>query len=142
MKASAMAGWASNNQKLNSKALDGNEMMMGLEVSQKPGVDLMQNCDLPPPTKVFTGSDTTVVSSMNRILSVTGKEDDNEEFHVYISGSENEKLELLKALRLSQTRAREAEKKAATLVKEGLCFQCFPTGGNAVVCLSAVGEIA
>jgi hypothetical protein len=121
MKASAMAGWASNNQKLNSKALDGNEMVMGLEVSQKPGVDLMQNCDLPPPTKVFTGSDTTVVSSMNRILSVTGKEDDNEEFHVYISGSENEKLELLKALRLSQTRAREAEKKAATLVKERDC---------------------
>lgn len=102
-----MAGWASNNQKLNSKALDGNEMVMGLEVSQKPGVDLMQNCDLPPPIKVFTGSDTTVVSSMNRILSVTGKEDNNEEFHVYISGGENEKLELLKALRLSQTRARE-----------------------------------
>lgn len=117
-----MAGrWASNNQKLNSKALDGNEMVMGFEVSQKPGVDLMQNCDLPPPTKVFTGPDTTVVSSMNRILSMTGKEDDNEEFHVYVSGGENDKLELLKALRLSQTRAREAEKKAATLVKERDC---------------------
>lgn len=119
-----MAGRASsNNQKLNSKALDGNEMVMGVEVSQKPGVDLMQNCDLPPPMKVFTGSDTTVVSSMNRILSVTntGKEDDNDEFHVYISGGENEKLELLKALRLSQTRAREAEKKAAALVKERDC---------------------
>ncbi|KAE7998008.1 hypothetical protein FH972_002588 [Carpinus fangiana] len=117
-----MAGRASKNPKLNSKALDGNEMViMGVELSQKPGVDLMQNCDLPPPMKVFTGSDTTVVSSMNRILGATEKEDDNDEFHVYISGGENEKLELLKALRLSQTRAREAEKKAAALVKERDC---------------------
>lgn len=117
-----MAGWGLNNQKLSSKALDGNELVMGLEVSQKPGIELMQNCDLPPPMKVFTGSDKTVISSMNRIFGVVGKEDDNEEFNVYRGGGASEKLELLKALRLSQTRAREAEKKAAALVKERDCL--------------------
>ncbi|KAG2716708.1 hypothetical protein I3760_03G140500 [Carya illinoinensis] len=120
MKSSPMAGWASNNPKLNSKGVDANEMViMGLEVSQKPGMDLMQNCDLPPPVKVFTRSDKTVMSSMNRMVSMAGKEVENEELNVYrISGVESEKLELLKALRLSQTRAREAEKKVAALVKE------------------------
>lgn len=116
------AGWSLNNQKSNSKAFDGNEMVMGFELSQKPGIDLMQNCDLPPPMKVFTGSDKTVMSSMNRIFGMMGKEDENEEFNVYRSGGENEKLELLKALRSSQTRAREAEKKAASLVNEKNCL--------------------
>ncbi|KAK4584134.1 hypothetical protein RGQ29_022033 [Quercus rubra] len=125
MKSSPMAGWVLNNQKLNSKAFDGNEMMMmvGLEQSQKPGIDLMQNCDLPPPMKVFTGSDKTVMSSMNKVFGgMMAKEDENEEFNVYRGGGENEKLELLKALRSSQTRAREAEMKAASLVNERNCL--------------------
>jgi hypothetical protein len=60
---------------------------------------------------------------MNRGFSMTRREHDHDDFDVYSgSGGENyEKLELLKALRLSQTRAREAERKAASLVKERDC---------------------
>lgn len=48
-----------------------------------------------------------------------GQEEYQKQDHLMSGQNENdEKLELLKALRLSQTRAREAEKKAARLVKE------------------------
>ncbi|XP_062007282.1 uncharacterized protein LOC133724539 [Rosa rugosa] len=121
-----MAGWISNNAKMNLKAVDGNEMFQGL--SKSAGLDLIQNCDLPPPMKVFTGSaDKTVVSSMNRICSMMARED-HENSHELIDmyrgdGDQNYgKLELLKALRLSQTRAREAEKKAEKLAKEKECL--------------------
>ncbi|XP_068319692.1 uncharacterized protein [Pyrus communis] len=124
-----MAGQISNNTKLNPKAADGNEMFLGLTaVSHKTaGLHLIQNCDLPPPAKLFTGLDQTVVSSMKRICSVNSDRDDdhrNDQFDMdgnRIDG-ENEKLELLKALRLSQTRAREAEKKAERLGKEKDCL--------------------
>ncbi|VVA35186.1 PREDICTED: transmembrane [Prunus dulcis] len=128
----SMAGWTSNNPKLNPKAVDGNEMLKGLNltpVSHKSfGLDLIQNCDLPPPMKVFTGSDNkTVLSSMNRAcsMSMTQEDDNRDEFDMCGNrgdGGENEKLELLKALRLSQTRAREAEKKAEKLGKEKDCL--------------------
>lgn len=110
-----MAG--SNFQILKSRgAVDENDMLMGALLSQKSGIDLLQNCDLPPPVKVFSGWDTTVISPVNRVFGLMSREEDNTGFD--INGGENEKLELLKALRLSQTRAREAEKKAANLVKE------------------------
>ncbi|XP_019185157.1 PREDICTED: uncharacterized protein LOC109180142 [Ipomoea nil] len=64
-------------------------------LGQKSGLELMQNCDLPPPLKVFSG------------VSPPPPVEDH-----------NEKLELLKALRLSQTRAREAERKYQVLSKE------------------------
>lgn len=89
--------------------------------NSKSGLDLMQNCDLPPPSKVFTGPDKSVLSSMNRILNdiaVNNDEEEEEGDNDKINGIGNEKLELLKALRLSQTRAREAEKKASGLAKE------------------------
>ncbi|XP_038904267.1 uncharacterized protein LOC120090620 [Benincasa hispida] len=70
----------------NPKALDSTAEMV-----HRAGVDLLRNCDLPPPQKVLR------------------------------SGME-EKLELLKALRLSQTRAREAERKAAKLMEEKDCI--------------------
>ncbi|KAL7254998.1 hypothetical protein ACSBR1_009207 [Camellia fascicularis] len=113
---SMMAGWASNYLKPKSGSLDGNEMVMGLLLSQKKSsLDLMQNCDLPPPVKVFAGPDKAVLSSMNRVYDMVVQEDENDE----LSGIENEeKLKLLKALQLSQTRAREAEKKAAVLESE------------------------
>ncbi|KAA8546765.1 hypothetical protein F0562_003194 [Nyssa sinensis] len=118
-----MAGWISNNQKPNSGGLDGNEMVMGLVFSHKSGLDLMQNCDLPPPLKVFSGPDKTVLSSMNRICSMMVQDDENDDdLRLPGNGYQNEKLELLKALRLSQTRAREAEKKAAVLAKEKDCL--------------------
>ena len=119
-----MAGWpASNNQKMNSRALKENDLLLGPLLSPSSGFDLMQNCDLPPPLKVFSGSDKTVISSMNRAFSMIGREHDHDDFDVYRGcGGENyEKLEVLKALRLSQTRARDAERKAASLIKERDC---------------------
>ncbi|KAM7523784.1 hypothetical protein LguiA_013686 [Lonicera macranthoides] len=88
----------------------GNETVRGPALSRSTGHGLMQNCDLPPPLKIFAGPNKTVFSSMNW-------EEENK-FHLPRYGFENEKLELLKALRLSQTRAREAERKAAVLIKE------------------------
>ncbi|KAL3584180.1 hypothetical protein D5086_015241 [Populus alba] len=119
-----MAGWpASNNQKMNSRALKDNDLLLGPLLSPSSGFDLMQNCDLPPPLKVFSGPDKTVISSMNRAFSMIGREHDHDDFDVYRGcGGENyEKLEVLKALRLSQTRARDAERKAASLIKERDC---------------------
>ena len=76
---------------------------------RKSGMELMQNCDLPPPVKVFAGSNKTVISSMDRICGMMGRED----------GTRDEKkMELLRALHRSQTRAREAERKAAVMAKE------------------------
>uniref|UniRef100_A0A6N2NE59 Uncharacterized protein n=1 Tax=Salix viminalis TaxID=40686 RepID=A0A6N2NE59_SALVM len=119
-----MAGWpASNNQKMNSRSLRETDLLLGPLLSPSSGFDLMQNCDLPPPLKVFSGSDKTVISSMNRAFSMVGREHDHDDFDVYrgCGGVNYEKLELLNALRLSQTRARDAERKAASLIKERDC---------------------
>ncbi|KAI9165250.1 hypothetical protein LWI28_010460 [Acer negundo] len=118
-----MTKWASsNNQKLNSKGVKNeNDLLMGhLLNSQKSGIELMQNCDLPPPLKVFTGSDKRVISSMNRVFGQVGAEEDHDNWE--FDGENDGKLELLKALRLSQTRAREAEKRATNLTKERDCL--------------------
>lgn len=115
-----------------SGGVNESNMVMGHLLFRKPGaIDIMQNCDLPPPLKVFSGPDKTLLSSMNRVCGikqdqqhVDGDGDDdfniNYEFDVYFRSGEHEqeKLELLKALRLSQKRAREAEKRAASLAKE------------------------
>ncbi|TXG60140.1 hypothetical protein EZV62_014713 [Acer yangbiense] len=118
-----MTNWeSSNNQKLNSKGVKNeNDLLMGhLLYSQKSGMELMQNCDLPPPLKVFTGSDKRVISSMNRVFGQVGAEEDHDNWE--FDGESDGKLELLKALRLSQTRAREAEKRATNLTKERDCL--------------------
>ncbi|KAJ8769691.1 hypothetical protein K2173_005294 [Erythroxylum novogranatense] len=81
--------------------------MMGSFLSHKSCPDLMQNCDLPPPAKVLPGSDKMVFESMNRVFGMMGQNEDNDDFGP-----------LLKALRLSLTRAREAERNAASLAKE------------------------
>lgn len=91
-------------------------------LSQKSSFEFMHNCDLPPPSKIFSWSEKTVVmSSMNRICSIEGREDEGYEVDVCKEGR-NEKLEVLKALRLSQTRAREAERKVERLGKERDCM--------------------
>ncbi|KAL3524854.1 hypothetical protein ACH5RR_013226 [Cinchona calisaya] len=92
------------------------EMVAGLFFSQKPGFDLMQNCDLPPPMKIFAGYDKRIVSRMNNVYCViVGQEDDDVGVEMaYDRSSENEKLELSKALRLSQTSKRGRE--------ESCCF--------------------
>ncbi|XP_045812056.1 uncharacterized protein LOC123906234 [Trifolium pratense] len=98
--------------------------VMGFKVSHNPaGFDLMQNCDLPPPSKVFRGPDKTVILSMNRVCNISGKEEESDRKHygtyrLENGNDEKDKVELLKALEASQTRAREAEKMAAILRKE------------------------
>ncbi|XP_021719840.1 uncharacterized protein LOC110687460 [Chenopodium quinoa] len=122
-----MASWAGatpkNQQMFNVKGFDENELMMGFMLSQKPGNDLIQNCDLPPPTKVFSGlpDNVTVISPMNRkkVQTFVGDHDHGDEFDVG-----DRKMGLLKALRLSQTRAREAEAKYAAITKERDALAC------------------
>lgn len=99
--------------------------VMGFKVSHKPaGFDLMQNCDLPPPSKVFLGPDKTVIFSMNRVCNISGKEEEQDSKHYGTyqlekgDDEKEDKMELLKALEASQTRAREAEKMAAILRKQ------------------------
>ncbi|KAL3527594.1 hypothetical protein ACH5RR_012250 [Cinchona calisaya] len=96
------------------------EMVDGLIFSKKSGCNLMQNCDLPPPMKIFVGQDETIVAPMNNVYSkLAGQKDDDVGIEMACAKcSEHEKLELFKALRLSQTRAREAERKVAVLSKE------------------------
>lgn len=110
-------------QKKISQAQIRNEIM-GFTGSHKPsGFDLMQNCDLPPPSKVFMGQDKSVMLSMNRVYNIAGKgEDHSGAYRIENGDDEKDKMELLKALQASQTRAREAEKMVAVLrrEKEGL----------------------
>lgn len=91
---------------------------MGLILSQKHGLELIENCDLPPPAKVFSGSEKTVLSPVNPVYSVIGEDYEDPDAELPRNSSGTDKLELLKALRLSQTRAREAEKKLDVLSKE------------------------
>lgn len=60
----------------------------------------MQNCDLPPPSKVFKGLDNILIRPE------------------YSGEGNGDVFEVLKALRSSQTRAREAEKKCESLTRE------------------------
>ncbi|KAJ4962782.1 hypothetical protein NE237_022721 [Protea cynaroides] len=91
------------------------EMVMGLVLSQgRSYLDLMQNCDLPPPIKVFAGTERTAVTTTK-----ISKKDEDDVFPMSTASLQyDEKLDLLKALQLSQTRAREAEKKATAITKE------------------------
>ncbi|GMH05921.1 hypothetical protein Nepgr_007761 [Nepenthes gracilis] len=118
IKPSPMGGWNFSNQK--SKALDENDLVLGVMLSQRSnGIELLQNCDLPPPIRVFSGSDSAVLASMNKIYSLTSRKVEEDELGTSRNfGTEKEKLEILKALRLSQTRAREAETRYAAIAKE------------------------
>lgn len=119
-----MANWATpkNQQMFSLKGFDENDLMMGAMLSQKPGNDLIQNCDLPPPSKVFSGlsDNVTVISPLNR-----------KKVHNFVGDDHGDGLDdgdrnlgLLKALRLSQTRAREAEAKYAAITKERDALAC------------------
>ncbi|KAG6600670.1 hypothetical protein SDJN03_05903, partial [Cucurbita argyrosperma subsp. sororia] len=123
MKQSTIAAWLNNynNLKSNPEALDSTDML--LEFPYKPGVDLIRNCDLPPPQKLFTASDKGAMAGRGR-----GREEVE-------TGGMEEKLELLKALRLSQTRAREAERKAAKLMEERDCIsRAFEDEARLIFC--------
>ncbi|KAI3852289.1 hypothetical protein MKX03_018934 [Papaver bracteatum] len=94
--------------------------MMNNLFSQRSYVDLMQNCDLPPPQKVFAGgADKSVVNSTAKTPPYSSKNCGGEdELSIPKELSEIEKMNLLRALQLSQTRAREAEKKAKVITQE------------------------
>ncbi|XP_058096942.1 uncharacterized protein LOC131242368 isoform X1 [Magnolia sinica] len=115
----------SNTQRISDGKIDGlmkgcqeKDMVMSFMVSQRSYVDLLQNCDLPPPAKVFPGESEIAVRlapSMQQpspSIKVSEMEDE------FAQGLSNDKLGLLRALQLSQTRAREAEKKAADISAE------------------------
>ncbi|XP_043712835.1 uncharacterized protein LOC122661494 [Telopea speciosissima] len=91
------------------------DMVMGLVLSQgRSYLDLMQNCDLPPPVKVFAGTERPTPTTTK-----ISKKDEDDVFPIGPGSLQyDEKLDLLKALQLSQTRAREAEKKATLVIKE------------------------
>ncbi|OVA20894.1 hypothetical protein BVC80_8905g14 [Macleaya cordata] len=92
------------------------EMLRSPLLSQRSSIDLLQNCDLPPPLKVFAGADKTAITSIRppSYTKVCGED----EFPITRDSFEIEKLELLRALQLSQTRAREAERKAKLMTQE------------------------
>ncbi|KAI3451193.1 hypothetical protein Pfo_007858 [Paulownia fortunei] len=115
-----MAGWIAANQRPKPGAFERIDKDMGSILSPKPTLNLMQNCDLPPPIKLFSGADKTFHSSISKIYSRGGGQEaeEDEQLHMNNDCSENDKLEVLKALRLSQTRAREAERKLGVLSKE------------------------
>ncbi|XP_009615430.1 uncharacterized protein [Nicotiana tomentosiformis] len=114
-----MAGWLMNNQKLSPMGLIKDEMTMNYMFGQKSSLDLMQNCDLPPPLTVFSGPDKTMLSPTNNVWRVEEEEDDHKEANIEPKQElGSDRIELLKALRRSQTRAREAERKYQELHKE------------------------
>ncbi|RWW38998.1 hypothetical protein BHE74_00055711 [Ensete ventricosum] len=83
------------------------EMLLGFDLSKRSslcGADLLQNCDLPPPLKLFSPVEQgDKKAARSEGCCVAGGEVDRWD------GDENPSLS--RALRLSQTRAREAEKR-------------------------------
>ncbi|KAF5204747.1 hypothetical protein FRX31_005663 [Thalictrum thalictroides] len=98
-------------------------MIMGsvVDISNKSHCpNLMQNCDLPPPVKIFTSADKTLLNSIRskHVISNINQEEGKNEMSIGRNTDESDKLELMKALQLSQSRARTAEKKASFLAAE------------------------
>ncbi|KAJ3676932.1 hypothetical protein LUZ60_002656 [Juncus effusus] len=99
--------------------------MSGYVLSHKPIPDLLQNCDLPPPLKIFSPiadheenfskfdslSPNTPLFSRNSTAELQQLSSKELEFPQDKGGDYN--TNLLRALHLSQTRAREAEKEFA-----------------------------
>ncbi|KAL8476241.1 hypothetical protein ACS0TY_028777 [Phlomoides rotata] len=109
-----MAARVATYQKSKPLVFERIEKDTGGVLSPKSTLNLMQNCDLPPPIKLFSGHEGILLSSISKIYSMGGVEVENE----HIRMDEDDKLEILKALRLSQTRAREAERKVRVVSEE------------------------
>lgn len=109
-----MAGWVATNQKTKPLVFERVEKDTSCILSPKSTLNLMQNCDLPPPIKLFSGHEGMLLSSISKVYSMGGIEVKNE----HIRTHEDDKLEILKALQLSQTRAREAERKLRVVSEE------------------------
>ncbi|XP_056161118.1 uncharacterized protein LOC130135602 [Syzygium oleosum] len=88
--------------------------------------ELIRNCDLPPPQKLFPGIDEPAAAAMAMPALLVGLGDEKRRLRSYAGGGGGAaggaggdgKLELLRALRLSQTRAREAEERGAEAAAE------------------------
>ncbi|KAJ3704920.1 hypothetical protein LUZ61_008625 [Rhynchospora tenuis] len=97
-------------------------IMSGYVLSHKPIPDLLQNCDLPPPLKFFSpiGEDDKLKARSSSLspttaplLSQISSPDpfpSTKELESRQDKSSDQITDLLRALQLSQTRAREAEK--------------------------------
>ncbi|KAK1315488.1 hypothetical protein QJS10_CPA06g02025 [Acorus calamus] len=85
------------------------EALLSSQTKKRTHSDLLQNCDLPPPLKVFAAKAAPTIEEQTLLKTAPAIED---------SFDQDTKMGLLKALRLSQTRAREAEKKAAHAATE------------------------
>ncbi|KAL3721779.1 hypothetical protein ACJRO7_034166 [Eucalyptus globulus] len=80
--------------------------------------ELIRNCDLPPPQKLFPGIDDPAA-----LPALVGLGDEKRRLRSYPAaggggGGGGGEVELLRALRLSQTRAREAEERGAAAAAE------------------------
>lgn len=111
-----MAEWIvlNNDEKLNPGGFYRNNFRYGFED--------MENCDLPPPLKVFEGPEKTITALVAAI------DDHDRGGDVRRSGLlDKEKSELSKALTLSQSRAREADNRVEILSKLMIqeSMQCF-----------------
>ncbi|KAL5982313.1 hypothetical protein ACLOJK_016384 [Asimina triloba] len=101
------------------KASPEKDMVMGFTISPRYNVDLLQNCDLPPPAKFFSGDSDLVLRKAAAMMqhpspsSEVGETEDD-----FTRGISDDRFSLLRALRLSQTRAREAEKKIVEMSAE------------------------
>ncbi|XP_074592226.1 uncharacterized protein LOC141848014 [Curcuma longa] len=91
------------------------EMLLGFDLSKRSVSDLLQNCDLPPPVKLIFpledhggGDHSHRAAAEERKINVEVAD----QWDIGQSGPA-ESTRLLRALQLSQTRAREAEQKAA-----------------------------
>ncbi|KAK4417108.1 hypothetical protein Salat_2536300 [Sesamum alatum] len=100
--------WIPANQRSKPRDLDRIERDTGRVFSPRPVLNLMQNCDLPPPGKLFTAPNDAFLASVTKIYNMVGGQD----------CLEKDKFELLRALQLSQTRAREAEREFRVVCKE------------------------
>ncbi|KAJ0984576.1 hypothetical protein J5N97_002932 [Dioscorea zingiberensis] len=99
------------------------ELLMGTETQERRqrlagAADLLQNCDLPPPIKIFSPSmfedcDKKMKESMSTTLPRNIAQPIPDKNSKYNQSEENKNPGLLRALQLSQTRAREAEEKAS-----------------------------
>ncbi|XP_039145015.1 uncharacterized protein LOC120282302 [Dioscorea cayenensis subsp. rotundata] len=87
------------------------EYLVGAVIPKKQQqASLLQNCDLPPPVKYFSPTEFADKQLKERTLPDKMPDKNCKDNQ----SEENENTGLLRALQLSQTRAREAEKKAST----------------------------
>ncbi|XP_072972545.1 uncharacterized protein [Typha angustifolia] len=87
--------------------------MAGYAISNRSITDLLQNCDLPPPLKLFTPLDEDEKSTTRQNLQPERPPSKPNKWEDELGLNNGENPSLMRALQLSQTRAREAERKVS-----------------------------